>query len=69
MDNEAWAAAVDRRMKRDWCINSADAGVSPEQLEQHWREGEAPEAFVAWFAEKYDLIRFEPSPYRPRAAR
>lgn len=57
----AWLAKVDRLMKRDWCIDSVDAGWSPEDTLRYWRYGESPEAFVAWFAEKYDLIRFEPS--------
>lgn len=56
---EAWVADVDRIMKRDWCIGTADAGLSEEELVRHWRDLETPEAFVAWFAEKYDLIRFD----------
>jgi len=56
-----WLAKVDRLMKRDWCIDSVDAGWSPEDRLRYWRYGESPEVFVSWFAEKYDLIRFEPS--------
>ena len=55
----AWLAEVDRVMKRDWCIDSADAGWSSEDTLRYWRYGETPQAFVAWFAEKYGLIRFE----------
>lgn len=54
-----WIAAVDRIIKRDWCIDTAEAGLSESELWRFWREGETPEAFVAWLAEKYDLIRFE----------
>lgn len=54
----AWLAEVDRIMKRDWCIDTADAGLSEEDILRHWRTGDAPSDFVAWFAEKYDLIRF-----------
>ena len=54
-----WVRRVDAVMKRDWCIDTADAGLSAEELTKLWREGEGPEAFVAWFAEKYDLIRFK----------
>lgn len=61
MTRTEWVRRVDAVMKRDWCIDTADAGSSAEELTKFWREGEAPEAFVAWFAEKYDLIRFEPA--------
>ena len=55
----AWLAEVDRLMKRDWCIDSADAGWSAEDVLRYWGYGETPAAFVEWFAEKYDLIRFD----------
>jgi hypothetical protein len=55
-------------MGRDWCISINDAGLDDEDLTRHWRDGGTPEAFVAWFAEKYDLIRFEPSLPPSRAA-
>lgn len=58
-DFVTWLAAVDRIMKRDWCIDTDDAGIPREDALRYWREGESPEEFVAWFAEKYDLIRFE----------
>ena len=54
-----WVVQVDKAMKRDWCIDTADAGLSRDELEQWWRGGETPADFVAWFAEKHDLIRFE----------
>ncbi len=57
-----WITEVNRLMKRDWCIDTADAGLDDADLARSWQEGEDPEAFVAWFAEKYDLIRFEPRP-------
>ncbi|QDH74370.1 hypothetical protein [Brevundimonas sp. M20] len=60
LDCAAWLEQVNAVLKRDWCIDSADAGWSPEDVLRYWRFGEAPEVFVAWFAEKYDLIRFEP---------
>ena len=58
-DYGKWIAAVDRIMKRDWCIDTAEAGLSEGELRRFWSEGDVPEAFVAWYAEKYDLIRFE----------
>lgn len=58
-ERNAWLAEVDRVMKRDWCIDTADAGLCEQDVERYWRNGDEPAAFVAWFAEKYDLIRFE----------
>lgn len=55
----AWLADVDRVMKRDWCIDTDDAGWSREDQLRYWRYGETAEDFVSWFAEKYGLIRFE----------
>lgn len=60
----AWLTEVDRLMKRDWCIDSADAGWSEADVLRYWSYGETPADFVEWFAEKYRLIRFEPSGYR-----
>ena len=60
MEREEWVEAVNRLMLRDWCIDTEDAGLSGDELTTLWRDGERPEAFVAWFAEKHDLIRFEP---------
>lgn len=55
-------------MRQDWCIDTADAGLSEEDLARHWRNGDQPAAFVAWFAEKYDLIRYEQFQLRTRLA-
>lgn len=62
MKKAQWTAAVDRLMRRDWCIGIDDAGIDEQQLADHWRDGETPAVFVEWFAEKYDLIRFERPP-------
>jgi hypothetical protein len=59
-----WKSAVDLRLQCDWCLSVEDAGIDEAQLSRAWTDGETPEAFVAWFAEKYDLIRFEPWPIR-----
>lgn len=64
MDRESWVADVDRLMRRDWCIGVVDAGLDADELTRFWGYGETPTEFVAWFAEKYDLIRFEPRPVR-----
>lgn len=45
-------------MKRDWCIDSVDAGWSPEDTLRYWRYGESSEAFVEWYSGKYGLIGF-----------
>jgi len=55
----AWLTDVDHVMKRDWCIDTADAGWSVEDTLRYWRYGESPETFVEWFAEKYGLISAE----------
>lgn len=68
MDKASWVQAVDGLMKRDWCIDAADAGLNDADLTRHWRSGDEPEAFVAWFVEKHDLIRFEQNPFRPSRA-
>ena len=58
MDRDRWVQAVNRLMKQDWCIEASDAGLSAEELDRYWRDGEEPATFVAWLAEKHDLIRF-----------
>lgn len=64
MDHSKWVRTVNRLLRRDWCLSVADAGIDEDQLTRAWREGDDPAAFVTWFAEKYDLIRFEPRPFR-----
>jgi hypothetical protein len=73
MTRAEWALEVDELLRRDWCISAADAGIDDDLLDLHWRDGETPATFVAWFAEKYDLIPFEPltvrsSPSTPRGS-
>ena len=62
LNQARWVSTVDRLLERDWCIGTADAGLSDDDLVRYWRDGDAPAEFVAWFAEKYDLIRYERSP-------
>ena len=52
----AWVKQVDVIMKRDWLIDTSDAGLGEEDILLYWRGGEPPEPFVARFAEKYGLI-------------
>ncbi|WP_428150696.1 hypothetical protein [Brevundimonas sp.] len=68
MNKSRWIQTVDRLMKRDWCIDTADAGLDDAELSRYWWEGDEPAVFVAWFAEKHDLIRFERNPFRPARA-
>lgn len=65
VSEHSWIAEVDRTLRREWRISAADAGLSNEDLKRHWTDGRSPIDFVEWFAEKYDLIRFEPEPYVP----
>lgn len=67
MNKAQWVRSVDRLMKRGWCIDTTDAGLSDAELSRYWRDGDEPAAFVVWFAEKHDLIRFERNPFRPAA--
>ena len=60
----AWVKQVDVLMKRDWLINTSDAGLSEEDVLRYWSHGETPDEFVAWFAEKYDLVRLD-NPWCP----
>ncbi|WP_332656975.1 hypothetical protein [Brevundimonas sp.] len=53
-----WLAEVDRLMKRDWYIDTVDAGLDDEQVIACWKFEETPEEFVAWFAEDADLYDF-----------
>ena len=71
MERGCWVQAVDRLLTRDWCIGVEDAGIDDTQLDLHWRDGVSPPEFVTWFAEKYDLIRYEPRPIimRPASSR
>ena len=64
MTKTRWVQTVDRLMKRDWCIDTVDAGLDDAELSRYWQDGEAPAAFVAWFGEKHDLIRYEPRPIK-----
>ena len=50
-----WRREVDDLMKRGYGIDTADAGLSGEDVLRYWHGGQSPETFVGWFAEKYDL--------------
>lgn len=53
-----WRAEVDRVMKRDWYIDTDQAGTEIERLLTHWKDGVEPERYVSWFADKYGLFDF-----------
>lgn len=53
-----WLAEVDRLMKRDWYIDTEEAGLDDEDVIRYWKGGDTPEVFVAWFADKRDLHDF-----------
>lgn len=53
-----WLSEVDRIMKQDWYIDTHDAGTETARLIAHWEDGDTPAEYVAWFADKYDLIDF-----------
>lgn len=68
LEHRRWVETVGRLMKRDWRIDTADAGLDAAELSRCWRGGEKPAAFVAGFAQKHDLIHFERNPVRPTQA-
>jgi len=54
-DFAKWKAIADSVMLKVYGIDTDDAGIDDERLRSHWTDGEAPEKFVEWFAQKYDL--------------
>ena len=63
-----WKRRVNALMKRDYAIDTDDAGIDDEELARHFADGSSPEDFVSWFAEKYDLDRrdsYFPAPRPP----
>ena len=50
-----WKSSTNSVMLKIYGIDLVDAGIDDERLKSHWTTGEAPEKFVGWFAEKYDL--------------
>lgn len=65
----AWKRRVDALMKRDYAIDTDDAGLGDEEVARFFADGDTPEEFVSWFAEKYDLDRrdsYFPVPRQPR---
>jgi hypothetical protein len=50
-----WRDAVDNRLHQRYCITIADAGLDEGYLIDHWQSNEAPNDFVEWFGNKYDL--------------
>jgi hypothetical protein len=64
-----WKRQVDALMKRDYAIDTDDAGLGEEDIARFFADGDTPEEFVNWFAEKYDLNRCDsyfPAPRPPR---
>lgn len=61
---DAWRKNADRELKDRYCITLEDAGLDDDYLEKFFADGERPDAFVAWFAEKYDLTEFTGSAFR-----
>ena len=57
-DRQKWLHEANRLLQQDWSIDLHGAGFSNQDALAHAAEGETPEHFVAWIAEKYDLIKF-----------
>ena len=59
MTLDEFRAQVSLLMKRDWHVTWDDACRDDQPLIAGQDAGFTPEQFVEWFAEKYDLIRFD----------
>jgi hypothetical protein len=55
-DFKRWKITVDAAMRKNYGIDSEDAGIDDERLKSHWAAGDAPKRFVQWFGDKYDLL-------------
>jgi hypothetical protein len=51
----AWRGDVDKVMVQKFAINTTDAGLSDDELLEHWQQEPSAVAFVEWYGEKYDL--------------
>lgn len=47
---------VDAVMRRRFCIDTADAGISADEIAAAQKAGWSPEQYARWFGGKYDLI-------------
>jgi hypothetical protein len=54
----AWRQEADAALRRGWMIGLEDAGITDEELRNHFEDGKSAASFAEWFAEKYDLIDF-----------
>ena len=50
-----WKSVANSIMLKIYGIDTNEADLDDERLRSHWVTGEAPDAFVEWFAQKYDL--------------
>lgn len=55
MTFEDWIERANKLLV-DLCgITFSDVGAEESDLRRHWSDGDSPEEFVSWYAEKYDL--------------
>ncbi len=54
-DFVGWKSDADSIMLKIYGIDTNDADLDDERLRSHWITGDTPDAFVEWFAQKYDL--------------
>jgi len=52
----AWKHDAESALARRYAIGLNDAGVSDQELANHFRDGSGADEFVEWFGRKYDLI-------------
>lgn len=53
---ERWSRGANAALLRSYCLTIEDAGLSETDLRRHFAVEPDPEAFVRWFADKYDLF-------------
>ena len=54
---KTWKRRVDATMLARYAIDTSDAGIDLEQLQQFWRDQRTPHNFVEWYGRKYDLVK------------
>jgi hypothetical protein len=54
-----WITAVNDLMLQDYAIDLEDAGLSDQQIHEHFASALSPREFVNWFGSKYDLEKME----------
>ena len=63
MTYRQWRDEVDKHMRRDYGIDTVDAGLDHDYLVQPYRQGLSPQEFVDWLGDKYALTKMQGAYY------